>query len=323
LVGIKRGCRALFEYLSLGEALMDDFADDRAVFLTLVRSAGERPYARLLIDSIRAFGGDLSRCPVWLFETDPRNASCGSLKGPDTQVFSLSTPDAMKHYYFADKVYACARAEEMATPAVRSLIWIDPACLVIRPPLLFALGEEFDAAVRPVHIKNVGLSSTEPLDAFWKRICEIVGLHDIESTVETFVDARRIRSYFNSHAFAVNPARRLLTRWFGHFETLVSDHEYQKAACGDERHQVFLHQAVLSALLVARLDPARLRLLPPEYNYPYNLHGSVQQDRRAAALNDVVCIAYERRSLDPARVDDIEIHEPLRSWLSRHVAPGS
>jgi hypothetical protein len=62
-------------------------------------------------------------------------------------------------------------------------------------------------------------------------------------------------------------------------------------------------------------------MLPPDYNYPYNLHQSVPPDRRAAALNDLVCIAYENRLLDPNQVDDIAIHEPLRSWLSVHVAP--
>ena len=42
----------------------------------------------------------------------------------------------------------------------------------------------------------------------------------------------------------------------------------------------------------------------------------VPSDRRALTINDLVCIAYEERSLDPTVVDDIGIDEPLRSWLS-------
>jgi len=294
---------------------------DQTIFLTLVRTTSERSCARILIDSIRSFGGVLSHCPIWLFEANPQKAPCSSLEGMDVQVFSLSVPDTVRHYYFADKVYACAQAEEMVTPRVQSLIWIDPACLIIKPPLLFDLSQSFDAAVRPVHIRNVGLSPTEPLDGFWKKICETVGVHDIQTTVETFVDAQRIRSYFNSHAFAINPSKGLLCRWFECFEALVCDEEYQKGTCQDERHQIFLHQAVLSALLVTRLDPKRVRVLPPDYNYPYNLHQSVPLDRRAAALNDLVCIAYENRSLDPNLVDDIDIRDLLRSWLSAHAAP--
>ena len=300
---------------------MSDPIMDQTIFLTLVQTTSERSCARMLIDSIRSFGGVLSHCPIWVFEANPSRAPCNSLWGMDVQVFSLNVPDTVRHYYFADKVYACAQAEEMVTPRVQSLIWIDPMCLIIRPPLLFDLGQSYDAAVRPVHIRNVGLAPTEPLDGFWKKICETVGVYDIQTTVETFVGAQRIRSYFNSHAFAIHPSKDLLRRWFECFEALVCDEEYQKDTCQDERHQIFLHQAVWSALLVTRLDPKRVRVLPPDYNYPYNLHHSVPLGRRAVALNDLVCIAYEDRSLDPNLVDDIDIHDPLRSWLSAHAAP--
>jgi len=102
---------------------------------------------------------------------------------------------------------------------------------------------------------------------------------------------------------------------------LVCDQAFQLDACQDERHQIFLHQAILSALIVTHLDPERVRTLPPDYSYPYNLHQSVPLDRRALALNDLVCIAYEDRSLDPHVVHDIAVDEPLRSWLSARVKP--
>jgi hypothetical protein len=299
---------------------VSDTIVDQTVFLTLVRTTGGRACARMLIDSIRSFGGVLSDCPIWLFEADPQKAPCNSLQSMDVQVLPLSVPDTVRGYYFADKVYACARAEEMAGPGVQSLIWIDPACLIIKPPLLFDLGQSFDAAVRPVHIRNVGLPPTEPLDGFWNTICETVGVHDIQTTVETFVGGQRIRSYFNSHAFAINPSQGLLRRWFEYFQALVRDEHYQRDTCQDERHRIFLHQAVLSALLVAGLDPKRVRVLPPDYNYPYNLHQSVPPNRRAAALNDLVCITYEDRSLDPDLVDDVDVHDPLRLWLSAYAA---
>jgi hypothetical protein len=287
----------------------------------MVRTTGERAGARLLIESIRSFGEAMSLYPIWLFEADPQKASCKSLESMETLVLPLNMPDAVRRYYFADKVYACAQAEEMATEDFQTLIWIDPACLVINPPLLFDLGQSFDAAVRPVHIRNVGLTHTEPLDGFWKRVYEAVGVKDVQTTVETFVDGQRIRSYFNSHAFAVNPSIGLLRQWFDIFEVLVSDEEFQTSYCQDELQRIFLHQAILSALLTTSLDRKRIHILPPDYNYPYNLHLSVPMDRRALALNDVVCIAYEDRSLDPTVVDDIEIHEPLRTWLATNITP--
>ena len=104
---------------------------------------------------------------------------------------------------------------------------------------------------------------------------------------------------------------------------LVCDQEYQSSFCQDERHQVFLHQAVLSALLATSLEPERTRVLPPDYNYPYDLHQSVLRDPRAQALNDLTRIDYKDRSLEPDVVDDIRICDPLRSWLAVHAAPNS
>ncbi len=305
--------------MSKREPTMTDLMVDQTVFVTLVSTIKQRAGARLLIDSIRSFGGALRHCPIWLFEADPQKAPCNSLQDMGVRVLPLTVPDAVNRYWFADKVYACAQAEERAIPEVQSLIWLSPDCLIIKPPLLFNLASSFDAAVRPVHIKNVGLRTTEPVDDFWKKVYETVGVHDIHTTVESFVDAQHIRAYFNSHVLAVNPSQGLFRRWFECFKALAGDQEFQSASCQDERHQVFLHQAVLSALIVTLLDPERIRILPPDYSYPYNLHQSVSVSRRAQALNDVVCIAYEDRSLDPNKVNDIAIRDPLRSWLLAHA----
>lgn len=298
---------------------MSNAIGDQIVFLMLVSTANQRSCARLLIDSIRTFGAAMSHYPIWLFEADPQKAPCKDLERADVRVLPLTVPDSVKHYWFAGKVYACARAEELAAAEVQSLIWFSPDCLIIKPPLLFDLGPSLDAALRPVHIRNIGLPAAEPVDDFWKKIYETVGVEDIEATVESFVDQERIRAYFNSHAFAVNPSKGLLRRWFECFESLVCDQQFQSGPCRDRRYQIFLHQAVLSALIVTLLDPQRVRALPPQYNYPYNLHRSVPPDRRALALNDLVCIAYEDCPLDPSVMDDITIKDPLRSWLSAHA----
>jgi hypothetical protein len=290
----------------------------QTIFLTLVRSARGKANARILIDSIRAFGGALRDCSIWLFETNPQKAPCNDLAGNGVQIIPLNVPDTVRDYDFGDKVFACAQAEVMATPQVQSLVWIDPICVVVNPPTLFDLGNAFDAAVRPVHIRNVGLLVTDPLDAFWQKIYAAVGVNDIASTVESFVDGQRLRAYFNSHAFAINPKKGLLRRWFDLFEKLVGDQEFQARACADERHQIFLFQAILSALIVTSFDPKWIHILPPTYNYPYNLHARAPLDRRAKSLNDLVCFTYEERSINPSEMTDIEIREPLKSWLTAH-----
>jgi hypothetical protein len=291
---------------------------DKTIFFTLVRSIGERQAANLLIDSLRNFGGDLSRSPFWVFEADPERAPCGDLVQVGAQVIELQVPGSLKNYLFAGKVSACAQAETLAAAEVNSLVWLNAGCLIVQPPLDFELGESFDLAVRPVHIRNIGQPVTAPIDAFWQRIYAEVELQDHRFSVESFVDGQRLRAYFNSHLLSINPSMSLFRRWLTHFEALVLDQEFQSGPCQDELHQIFLHQAILSALIAASIDPQRIHILPPGYSYPYHLHQDVPPDRRAKSLNELTCVAYEDLPLDPNQIKDIQIHEPLRSWLLEH-----
>ena len=293
---------------------------DSILFMTLVGSPGEKADARLMIDSLRSFGGEMAGCTFWVFASDPRVAPCADLETENTRIFPLEVPAAAKGYLFGDKVAARARAEQLAPAATRSLVWVDPGCLFVGPPLLFDLGPDFEAAVRPVHIRNVGLAPGDPPGEFWKGVYAAVGSDGVRTTVESFVDGQRIRSYFNSHAHAVNPARGLFRRWLELFEGMIADRDFQARACPDETHQIFLFQAIFSALLVASLEPERIRILPPTYNYPLHLQGRIPADRRAAALNDLVCFSYEQESIRPEALTGIQVREPLRSWLVSHLS---
>lgn len=292
----------------------------QAIFVTKVRTPAGKAVARLLIESIQSFGGAMRDCEIWIFATDPEVESCREFASSRVRVFSLLVPEALKRYPFGDKVLACARAETQAPVGVQSLIWLDLECLVIQPPTLYHLGDQFDVALRPVHLRNVGLSASEPLDDFWKGIYSELGIADVARTVESFIDCQRLRAYYNSHVLSVNPGRQLFGRWLVHFERLLEDETFQGRACQDERHRVFLFQALFSALVASSVAEHRVRILPSSYNYPYNLHSRIPDGRRAAALNDLVSMTFEGRSIDPKVVMDIEIREPLRTWLETRVA---
>jgi hypothetical protein len=291
----------------------------QTVFVTLVSTFGQGSAAKLLIDSVRSFAGPMRNFPIWLFAAGSQEQDWDDFKDIDVEVIPLNTPVSVKQNWFARKVYACARAEELAGTNLQSLIWMSTDCLVIQPPVLFELGSSYDIALRPVHVRNIGLLASESPDEFWKRIYQAVGVDDIQVTVESFVDEQSLRAYYNSHAFAINPSIGLMSKWYETFESLVQDQDFQSGACCDELHQIFLHQAVLSALVATCLDPDRILMLPPTYNYPYNLQDQVPANKRAVALNDLACITYEDRSLNPYDVMDIRIDDPFRSWLTERT----
>ena len=287
--------------------------DPKTIFLT-ASAPEELPAIQLLIDSLRSFGGELDETLFWVFTSNP--AQVTSFRDERTRILPLIVPNPVSAYPFGYKVAACARAEELAPSGTRSLVWIDPFCLVVQPPILFELGTEIDAAFRPVHIRNIGLPPSEPLDTFWQGICAALGVDDIHSTVTSFVDGQLLRSYFNSHAFAINPTLGLMHRWYEFFLQLLGDASFQSKACTDERHQIFLFQALLSTLVTTTIEPSRVRILPPTYNYPLHLQDRIPDDRRLQSLNDTVCFTYEDHCIHPDVVTGIMIREPLRAWLA-------
>jgi hypothetical protein len=223
-------------------------------------------------------------------------------------------------YPFTSKVTACARAEPLAARlGVRSLVWVSSDCLFIQAPVLLDLAPTVDVALRPVHHRNIGLPADAPVDAFWRRVYESVGVEEVDMTIETFVESEPIRAYFNSHLLSIHPAKGLWRRWLTIFTDLVTDDEFQGGACADPPHRIFLHQAILSALLTTELDPKRMQLLPAAYSYPYDLHREVPEIRRPHALNELVSVATEGRSMRPDDIEDLIVHEPLRSWLEEHA----
>jgi hypothetical protein len=283
------------------------------IFVTVVNSQAEAVQAALMIDSLRAFGGDLQDSDVLVFL--PNGDQPGDLsKQEHVTLLPLEMEESFRHYALADKVFACAEAEARVASQTASLAWINLDCLFVNPPVLFELDPAHDAAFRPVHLRNVGSLVSQPLDDYWKRIYACVGMTESKYSVESFVDARLIRPYFNTHCFSINPALGVFQAWRKYFEMLITDSDFQAGPCGDELHRVFLHQVVLSALVMKRIDHRRIRMLPPEYSYPLHLQDRLSPSRRFASLNSTICTVYE----DANVLSRIEVEEPLKSWLTAH-----
>jgi hypothetical protein len=289
-------------------------------FLVQLRSeAGER-LARVVIESLRAFGGPLCDCPVWAFVLDPDLESRALRDIAGVERLPLVVEEGPAEYPFAAKVYACARAEELAGAEVGSLVWLSLDCLVVKPPVLFDLGPapnvgSADAAFRPVHHRNIGSLAAEPLDDFWRGVYRALEIDQMPHTVESFADRQTLRPYFNTHCFAFNPAAGLAQAWWKQFRALIMDEAFQAGPCRNKLHKIFLHQAILSTLVAKRLDWERVRLLPPEYNYPLNLLDEMPPQLRPATLNSLVSAVYE----DAFPWDGIQVDEPLRSWLRERL----
>ena len=291
--------------------------------ITLVETPADARSARLLLNSLRAFGGTLSHIPAWIFyqpephQPDLTRAFSG-LKAVQLIPLDLDAAAPGSDYPFASKVHACAQAEALAGAQLRSLVWFNPQCLILAPPLLIDLSPDFDAALRPVHHKNIGSLAQTPLDDYWQAVYRSAGLEETPFTVESFADAQTLRPYFNTHCFAMNPALGLFAAWREHFQALTCDAAFQSGPCQRPLPRIFLHQAILSTLVAKSLARKRIRLLPPAYSYPLHLHLQVPAGRQPRRLNDLVCPVYEDAFEFPVTLNGLQVDEPLYSWLAKH-----
>ncbi len=253
-----------------------------------------------MIESLRAFGGSLKDCPVWIFSPPAGNFGAVFQDQEGVECLLLEASDDLPHYPFVTKTLACAQAEAMATSDVHSLVWFNPQALVIQPPVLFDLSPFFLAALRPVHIRNIGSAVDQPLDPFWRTIYDRIGLQEAPFMIHSFIDDQLIRPYFNTHIFAVDPKDGVLQSWWSHFRGFVQDLEFQSRNCQDPLRQIFLHQAVFSALIVKNLKREQIRFLPDEYSYPLHLHSQVPNTLRAQSLDHLICPVYEDDEFAPS-----------------------
>jgi len=300
-------------------AAPDQMNKARIAFVVMVRNAMEERDAALLIDSLHTFAGDAATSPIYVVLPDPLNTPGTLLKAKGARTVDLDLDTRFRGYPFADKVQACARAEELAEKKTDVLVWINPESLVVAPLRELDLAPGQAAAFRPVHIQNVGLSFGAVPDPFWAGIYKATGLTvDRAFPIESLVGSRKIHAYFNSGFFAVRPERGIMRAWKESFEKLVLDQEFQTVACSDDAHKIFLHQAVLSAL-AARLRREQIRMLPPSYSYPVNLHDKISPDQRARNLNGLVHMLSSETLRDGLWMDTLSVEEPLRTWLRKRL----
>jgi hypothetical protein len=292
----------------------------RLCVMTLVETTQEAQGARLLIKSLRLFGGPLRHAPVWMFFQPELPIGdlldiFADVEGIQFIPLNLDRAAPGSNYPFGSKVHACAQAEASAGASFRTLVWFNPGCLIVNPPSLFNLAPSFDAAFRPVHHQNIGSPAHNPPDDYWQAVYHSVGLDEAPFTVESFADLQTLRPYFNTHCFSIHPALGLFSAWQQCFRVLVDDVAFQSGPCRGPLQRIFLHQAVLSALVAKRLFPQRIRLLPPGYSYPLHMHPQISPNRRPFRLNDLVCPVYEGAFEYPVTLNGLQADEPLDSWL--------
>jgi glyoxylase-like metal-dependent hydrolase (beta-lactamase superfamily II) len=244
-----------------------------------------------------------------------------TLEQPGVRLAPLEMPAEARGFPYAYKAYAAARAEALVADSADTLIWLDAEIVVLGPPSPLLLDADHAVAMRPVYLRNaIGIAPDQPADAFWAAILTDNGLQATQMpVVETEVDTQKVRGYFNCGAIAVRPSLGLFREWARQMSARLADADYQRRACADGLHRVFLHQAVLSAIIVARTSPEQWRWLPRECGYPLHLHAQMPADQRVTRLADLSVVLHENAIDQPGAFDGIEVNAELRAFLDEQL----
>ena len=265
------------------------------VFATSVESPDQARKAELLVASIRRFGGRFAEAPVYLVVDGSFPGLAARAAELTATVLPLKAEGPIPAVPYARKVFAAAQVEALVAKSAGTLVWLDPETLVLSPPDALRLGRSEAAAVRPVFLRNsVGLPPDAPFDPFWERVLREAGATAASApVVTTFVEDEAIRFYVNCGVFAVRPARGICRDWARAFGAVGNDAAFLRSAAPDRLHRIFLHQAVFSAVLLARTTTAERRTLDDTVGYPLNLHERVPAGRRLERLGDAPVVIHE------------------------------
>jgi glyoxylase-like metal-dependent hydrolase (beta-lactamase superfamily II) len=290
----------------------------KAAIITFVSNHEQERAVRALIRSVREQGGGAHSSPIFVLTTDARELPCASLRQAGVSVLPLEIERTFLDYPLALKAFAAAQVEKMAGTGVDTLIWLDPGVMVLDSLKALDLGKDFDAAVRPVTLANaIGIPpGSEPND-YWQPIYMETGLdHASLPVLTTIADEQQIQPYYNCEVFSFNPRLGLAREWARLLARLLTDDAYQKSACSTFLRKLFLHQAVLSAVISSKIRPERIKPLPLTSGYPFSQHEKLPAAKKSPSLNDVSVAIFDRTwQLNPAWIDKVKIDEPLRGWL--------
>jgi hypothetical protein len=192
---------------------------------------------------------------------------------------------------------------------------MDP-CVVVRPPQSWVLGSDIALGGRPVDLALIGSRWEEPLDPFWQSIYRDCGVRqDHIFAMTTSVDEVRLRAYWNAGLVVVRPERGLLRAWGERFVSVLQLDTYQAFGSLGQLHRIFLHQAVLTGVVLAALRPEETQLLGEDTNYPLHLHDRYPLARRPTDISQLTSFRYED-TLDQSDWETrVPVGDPLRAWL--------
>jgi hypothetical protein len=218
--------------------------------------------SKLLIWSIREFGGSFSNVPIFSYQ--PRKEfkiSRDTLDFFEKYEVTFIDEDINKefaHYPLANKPLVTAHREKHTN--AEHLVFLDSDIFFLSEPINLIDFENRDLIVRQVDGKNIGTSiHGDENSEYWEKLYSLLGVNIKRTVTPTLVNVE-ILEYYNSGHIVTKTENNLFNRWRENFLKVMS-HDLKPA------NKIFyVEQSVFSAT-VSQME-LQVKTLDDPYNYP-------------------------------------------------------
>ncbi len=298
---------------------------EKLIFASIMgTSENEITNAILFAESIRAFAGSLSKVPIWYFTPELEKQISSELKNHlarlNVNLITFQLDREVLEFPFAGQVFAKALAEMTASSQTELLAWMNTNSMVLKEPKEFLLEEGKSLGYRPVHHTLVGSRYDEPLDEFWTLIYDYCKVPEERVfPMMTHVDGEMLRPYFNAGILVTRPEKQLFRKYRDCFLKVYKKPKLLEFYRLDSRYAIFVHQAVLSGVIMSSVPTEELKELSPGYNYPIHLYSEDITDNRPEGLEELVTLRHEGFHTDPEWEEKIPAGDHLKHWIASHL----
>ena len=242
------------------------------------------------------------------------------MKELGVEIIPFEIDSEISSFPFTSYAHAASLAELRSKGKFELVAWLAPNTLVLQEPTKFILESGISLGYRPVHHKLLGLNYDEPLDTFWSAVYEVCNVPTQRIFImKTQIEDLAIRPYFNAGCLVVRPEKFLFKAWRDTFLSVYQEPVFKRLYREDRRYAIFVHQAILSGIILSRLEQDETEELPVEYNYPMNLYHEDITENRPEFIEECVTVRHEGFYQDPEWKRNMPARNELKEWIANII----
>jgi hypothetical protein len=297
------------------------------IFTTFIETREEILPARVMVESLQTFGARFKDAPVWIYVSREFQAaeseSLARFAGLAAEVRTSEAPESATWFYLARKVFAAAQAESEARGRAGVLARLDPDTIFIREPEEFILPEEKDLGYRPVFHRNICPLYKEPMDAYWSRAYEVMGIR--ESAVFPMVtpaDDDTIRPYFQAGCVVARPEKGIMKKWGEMLIRLAGDPVIRKISEQESRKRLFTFQVALTGAILNVVERDKMLEFSDRINYPIFFEEMFGAKKDFHDISGAVTVRYEHFFQNPPPDWETKLKGPADriDWIKKRFS---